>query len=108
MKDFGITGKPGIWIFNFLTDRTQFVRIRGGITISSVVPVNVSGVPQGTVLGPLLFLILMFDISNKVTSSPIVSFADGTERLTILNLYPLIQRRHERYLITYNLCVENP
>ena len=38
----------------------------------------ISVVPQGTVLGPLLFIILMCDINSGITSSSMVSFADET------------------------------
>ena len=38
----------------------------------------ISGVPQGTVLGPLLFIILMCDINSGITASSMVSFADDT------------------------------
>ena len=47
LKDLGITGKLGIWFFPFLTNRTHYVRIPGGISKDSPV---LSGVSQGTVL----------------------------------------------------------
>ena len=75
LKDLGITGKLGIWFFQFLTNRTHYVRIPGGISKDSTV---LSGVPQGTVLGPLLFLIMISDINKGTTSSKLVSFADDT------------------------------
>ena len=75
MKDMGITGKLGIWFYHFLVNRTQFVRLPGGSSTDSHV---ISGVPQGTVLGPLLFLILMSDIDEGIVNSKIISFADDT------------------------------
>ena len=75
LKDLGITGNLGLWFFQFLTNRTHYVRIPGGISKDSTV---LSGVPQGTVLGPLLFLIMILDINKGTTSSKVVSFADDT------------------------------
>ena len=59
----------------FLTNRTHYVRLPGGLSQNSPV---LSGVPQGTVLGPLLFLIMISDINKEITSSKVISFADDT------------------------------
>ena len=75
MKDMGITGKLGKWFYYFLVNRTQFVRLPGGSSTDSHV---ISGVSQGTVRGPLLFLILMSDIDEGIVNSKIISVADDT------------------------------
>ena len=49
LRDMGITGKIGLWFFHFLNNRQHYVRIHVGI--SQPHPV-LSGLPQGTVLGP--------------------------------------------------------
>ena len=43
IKTLGITGKLGVWLYHFLTHRTQFVRLQGGISHDSPV---LSGVPH--------------------------------------------------------------
>ena len=73
LRAVGITGNIGIWLFYFLTDRSHFVRLHGGISEDHPV---LSGVSQGTVLGPLLFLIMISDIDKDVYASKLVSFAD--------------------------------
>ncbi len=82
LRSMGVTGKLGTLFFNFLADRKHFVRLSGGVSTMSPV---LSGVPQGTVLGPLLFLILMSDISMNVNSSRIISFADDTRLYTAIH-----------------------
>ena len=74
LKALRISGKIGQWIANFLQKREQRVTING--LLSDPVTVK-SGVPQGSVLGPLLFLILIGDI-NKGVDSSIGLFADDT------------------------------
>ena len=75
LRAVGITGNICIWLFHFLTGRSHFVRLPGGISEDHTV---LSGVPQGTVLGPLLFLIMISDIDKDVSASKLVSFADDT------------------------------
>ena len=75
LKSMGITDKLGKWFNHFLVNRTQSVRIPGGSSSDCQV---ISGVPQGTVLGPLLFLILMSDVDEGISNSKIISFADDT------------------------------
>ena len=66
------TGPLSSWIESFLAERTQQVVING----SASKPIQVtSGVPQGTVLGPLLFLLYINDLPNNLTSN-VRLFAD--------------------------------
>ena len=73
LEALGITGNILIWLNSFLTAQRQRVVINGAF--SSWVPVT-SGVPQGSVLGPLLFLLYINDISSVVSHSRVKLFAD--------------------------------
>ena len=72
LDHYGIRNNTKQWIKGWLTTRNQTVVVDG--EVSEQVHVK-SGVPQGTVLGPLMFLLYINDISNGVTSS-IRLFAD--------------------------------
>ena len=76
LKQLGIAGKLGRWLCSFLTRRTQSVVVNG---IQSEPTDVLSRVPQGSVLGLLLFLILIGDIDKSVISSFLSSFADGMQ-----------------------------
>ena len=71
----GINSKLINWIRSFLTNRMQGVVINGQISVLALI---ISGVPQGTVLGPILFLIFINDISHCISDSIIRCFADDT------------------------------
>ena len=75
LKNYGIPAKLLNWIDNFLNDRTQSVVVRGVQSERSIVK---SGVPQGTVLGPLLFLVYINDMPERVKSSILALFADDS------------------------------
>ena len=72
---YGICGELLNWIKAFLTGRSQIVKVNG--TESNPVDV-ISGVPQGSVLGPLLFVIYINDILDDINSDGLL-YADDTK-----------------------------
>ena len=74
VRNYGITGPVNKWIVNFLAQRSQRVVCKG--EHSDLAPV-LSGVPQGSYIGPTLFLIYINDLPVKVGAT-IRLFADDT------------------------------
>ena len=75
LEAYGIDGEMLSWITEYLKNRTQVVTINGE---SSTIGDVISGIPQGTVLGPLLFVIYINDILDNINSDGLL-FADDTK-----------------------------
>ena len=76
LKEFGIVGDLWSWFHCYLLDCMQYVRINGAI--SDLLPV-ISGIPQGSILGPMLFIIYINDLFSPITSSNLLLFADDAK-----------------------------
>ena len=66
------------WFKSYLNDRTQKTKVNG--SISEKIEITY-GVPQGSILGPLLFLVYINDLHEAVTHSLVHHFADDTDML---------------------------
>ena len=75
MERSGVDEKTTAWVKSFLAGRTQRVMVDG--EMSESVPVT-SGVPQGSVLGPILFLMFIDDLPEYTKHSQVRLFADDT------------------------------
>ena len=75
MKQYGIQGSSFQWISDFLHSRSQVVLVDGQKSLESNVT---SGVPQGSVLGNLLFLIFINDLSQSVSAATTRLFVDDS------------------------------
>ena len=78
-SDYGLRGKTLSIIALFLPDRKQVVKVNGKTSKSREVSF---GVPQGSILGPLLFVLYKNDISCKNENSSDYLFADDTSKKT--------------------------
>ena len=81
LKAAGVSGKMLLWFQNYLSDRKQRVILPGAVSDWTDIK---AGVPQGSILGPLLFLLYINDIVNDINSS-IRLFADDTSLFIIVD-----------------------
>ena len=94
LRSFGITGQLWSWFQAYLTSRRQCVAVNG--VLSTFLPVK-SGVPQGSILGPLLFILYVNDLPIELYNSSIFLFADDTKG------YKIIRSPTDRHLLQQDL-----
>lgn len=82
LYSYGIRGKLLMWLNSYLTNRWQTVTINGKHSDPARV---LSGVPQGTVLGPILFILYLNDLETCIKHSVVSSFADDTRLKKSIN-----------------------
>ena len=72
---YGVRGSPLLWFKSYLNNRQQYTDING--TLSNVDAIK-WGVPQGSILGPLLFILYINDIVHSSNILKFTLFADDT------------------------------
>ena len=75
LENMGITGRVLVYIKNFLSDRT--IQVRVGNRLSPSFPVK-NGTPQGSIISPLLFLVMINDLPDNIIDSQTSLFADDS------------------------------
>ena len=90
LEHYGIRGLANNWFKSYLSNRKQYVSVNG---YHSKTDVMKFGVPQGSVLGPLLFLIYINDLRNAIHNSIVHHFADDTNLLYVNKSLKVIQNK---------------
>ena len=75
LNHYGIRGVENNWFKSYLSNRKQFVSVNGAKSDEKIVQ---HGVPQGSVLGPLLFLLYINDLNRALKYCHTIHFADDT------------------------------
>ena len=89
LEYYGVRGLSNSWFRSYLTNRQQFVSVNGFNSTNQ--PINY-GVPQGSVLGPLLFLIYINDLNKALKFCTTHHFADDTHLLFVNKSLKKVQK----------------
>ena len=94
MNHYRIKGIPYEWFKSYLTSRQQFTTVKKRSEFSSIE----FDMPQGSILGPLLFLIYIKDLSKVIIFSSVHHFADDTNILYVSSSLKAINKKINHYL----------
>lgn len=100
----GIRGDLLRWFSSYIRNRSQAIVINNYISSWISVP---SGVPQGSLLGPLLFLIFVNDIENCFQNSQLLSFADDMKIFRVIKSIDDVAKLQSDLMRLENYCVAN-
>ena len=93
LEHYGFRGVSNVWFQNYLTDRHQYVSINGYNSNHKEIKF---GVPQGSVLGPLLFLIFINDLVNASDFLTFLFADDTTLQLSSSDIVQLFDMANEQ------------
>ena len=84
LQYYGLSDTPLKWFSSYLSERQQYVELNGSKSNTSYIN---TGVPQGSILGPLLFIIYINDINNASKIFQASLYADDTSLNTVINAF---------------------
>ena len=102
LKYYGINGITLNWFNSYLWNRSQYVEIDNVMSTKMVIN---TGVPQCSILGPILFLIYMNDIPNSIRAFLFVLYADDTTLFSTIEYTVPIDSSDVNYLLNRELSL---
>ena len=86
LKYYGLNESAISLIKNYLTNRKQYISYNSSQSQSDFAAINI-GVPQGSILGPFLFLVYMNDFNYSSNTFQMINYADDTTLLSTINTF---------------------
>ena len=100
LEHYGVENNELQWFISYMHNRQQYVEIENTKSTTETIT---TGVPQGSILGPLLFLIYINDIALASTTLSPIMYADDTALLSTLQNFT---SNHSNNSLSYNVNVE--